>query len=114
MTKKYKRKEYIEKNSSDKEKLDKVTKRSFEKTNRSLSKKEIKEDLEQLSIDKDGKDLYYENEMALANLCYTVSHLDSEHKCTCPNPENDALAKKHIDFLNNRIVELMRLRNEND
>ena len=46
MPKQYKRKEYIEKNSRDVEKLDKTTKKSFNTSNRQDAKREIKVELE--------------------------------------------------------------------
>jgi NADPH-dependent 7-cyano-7-deazaguanine reductase QueF len=110
MTKSYKRKVLIEKNSRDSDRLDKRTKRAFEQSNRNSAKKEIEEELEQLSVDNKKEDMYYELEMEMSSLCYQLEKLDPDHKCTCPSPGNEDLARDHIAYMNGEILK----RNKNE
>lgn len=104
MTRSYKRKSFIEKNSRDSDRLDKRTKRAFEQSDRDSAKKEIKEALEENLLDNDKKDRYYELEMEMASLCSYLETLDPDHKCTCPGPSNEDLAMDHIAYMNAEIA----------
>jgi hypothetical protein len=106
MTKVYKRKRLIELNSSDAPSLDKRTKRAFEQSDRNSAKKHIKVEIENLSIDIDRDDEYYELELEMAEICYELEKLDPSYRCTCPNSANFELTLEHINYLNSEIIRI--------
>lgn len=99
--KEYLRKSHLEKNSSDKDKLSKIEKRSQQKSVRQKSKQLSK------SIDEPLTDNYYENEMKMSWLCYQVSEHDSKYKCTCPNPANQEMVQEHLEYLNKKLIDMV-------
>lgn len=99
---KYLRKSHIEKNSSDREKLSKVERRSQQKGIRQLNKN-LSEAVPEIP-----EDNRYENELKMANLCYKVSEFIPDLKCTCPNPANEEMVQNHLDYLNKLLVGIMK------
>ena len=102
--KKYKYKEYKEKNTADAPKLSKRVKRALEGSNRVKAKREIAEDLSQLE---ELEDDWEEIEMRMADLCWQAQKLVGEgYVCTCPG--GGELALQHIEklerFINERIL----------
>lgn len=98
MTKQYMKKSYLEKNSQDKEKLSKEERRLQQKSYRQAQKTIVKRLLDE-SEEVNDSDKYYELEMQMAELCYLLSEMDSNYKCTCICPNNIELASEHINYL---------------
>lgn len=105
MVKKYKLKSYKELDSTDKHKLSSKSRRFVEKHNRSQAKSEIRDILREEVVNNDISDDYYELEIKMASLCYDVSKIDPNYKCTCPCPENEKLASDHIHYLQSLLTE---------
>ena len=108
------KKSYLEKNSQDKEKLSKEERRLQQKSYRQAQKTIVKQLLDE-SEEVDDSDRYYELETQMAELCFRLSEMDSNYKCTCVSPNNTELASEYINYLrqtlNSKILdsEIMKI-----
>ena len=107
MTKDYKRKGYLELNSSDAPKLSKAYKKPLKSSYRIKEKQSIKKELETLPPSKhDIKEMLWDLEVEMASLCY-LTERELGCKCTCPllNNESDVdKARDHINYLNKMLL----------
>jgi microsomal dipeptidase-like Zn-dependent dipeptidase len=97
--KKYKYKEYKEKNTADSPKLSKRVKRAIEGSNRIKAKKEA---LQGIEIEGEVLDEWEDAELRLAGLCWQAEQLIGDsYKCTCP--AGGELAVQHTTYLTELI-----------
>lgn len=113
--KRYKYKEYKEKNAADAPKLSKRIKRAIEGSNRTKAKAEVAK----LLIDEpeDKSDLYTELEIEMSDLCMALGGLlGKNYRCTCPLDYDKDEAVYHIELMKGQLamLNIMRLNVEEE